>query len=399
MNRNNNNIIIILWIALAAVLFITTTAAFIQAHTPLAAGGAGDAAEAKSFDVSSGDTLRMQIDSGDIYLNTWDRNVAQISTEGIVKEDHLTMSQSGKTVNVEYRTDGWGGGSARFYVQLPATMNLDLNTSGGDIEIKGGVAGLVNARTSGGDIRLADVQGKTEVHTSGGDIRAGRIKGEATLETSGGDIVVDSVSSQVVLHTSGGDIKVGDVGKTLDASTAGGDVIVGDVGGEAIVSTAGGDIQMGKVSGSAKVKTAGGDIILKGASGAVTAKTAGGDLRLENVTGSIQGETAGGDVIAELIPRGQGPSTLKSAGGDIELALPETAKVTVDATIRIRGRWSEAEEEYVIRSDFKAKFNQRDQERKEIHAQYDLNGGGERIELQTTNGNIMIKKLLSAERQ
>ena len=104
------------------------------------------------------------------------------------------------------------------------------------------------------------------------------------------------------------------------------------------VSTAGGDIQVGKVSGSATMKTAGGDIILNGASGVVMAKTAGGDLHLKNVTGSVQGETAGGDVACANSDRsGSGSSRLATAGGDVTLFIPENAKATIEARIRIRG--------------------------------------------------------------
>jgi DUF4097 and DUF4098 domain-containing protein YvlB len=170
-------------------------------------------------------------------------------------------------------------------------------------------------------------------------------------------------------------------------------VEVGDVGGDAVLSTSGGEVKVGKVTGSASLRTAGGDIELKSASGTVDAKTAGGNIRLENITGSIVAKTAGGDVSAELIPSGKGRSELHSAGGNIVLFLPSNAKATIDATIRIRGRWKYRKDEYQIRSDFQETLKTQDNHEDEIHATYKLNGGGDAIVLETSEGNIDIRKM------
>ncbi len=141
------------------------------------------------------------------------------------------------------------------------------------------------------------------------------------------------------------------------------------------------------------MKTAGGDITLDGASGVVMAKTAGGDLHLKNITGSVQGETAGGDVHAEIRPTGSGRSRLATAGGDVQLFVPENAKATIEARIRIRGHWKESKEDYSVISDFKATKYETDDDVHEIRATYVLNGGGELINLETVNGDIYVRRL------
>lgn len=352
-------------------------------------------ARTQSFSVNKGDTLQVSVESGDIWISGWDKNEVNISAEGIDPEDmdSLSMTQSGNVVRVHFsNSHGWSS-RVRFDIQVPSQFDMNLRTSGGDIRLQGGLTGSITGGTSGGDIRMGDITGRLEMRTSGGDISAGKVEGDAILQTSGGDIEVQSISSQVDLNTSGGDIHVGNVGKSLKASTAGGDIVVGDVGGEANVSTAGGDIQVGKVSGSATMKTAGGDIILSGASGVVMAKTAGGDLQLKNVTGSVQGETAGGDVHAEIRPSGKGSSRLSTAGGDVTLLIPEDAKTTIDARIRVRGNWKSSKEDYSIMSDFKSSKYETDEDAHEIRGSYVLNGGGEVINLDTVNGDIYIRKL------
>jgi DUF4097 and DUF4098 domain-containing protein YvlB len=152
-------------------------------------------------------------------------------------------------------------------------------------------------------------------------------------------------------------------------------------------------VKVKKVSGDAKLKSAGGDIGLSGASGTVVASTAGGDINLMNITGSIEAKTAGGDIKAELRPSGKGGSELSTAGGKVSLAVPENAKVTIEALIRIEGRWGSRKSKYEVRSDFKADKYETDEDEEEIRATYNLNGGGEKIFLSTVNSSIEIRKL------
>jgi DUF4097 and DUF4098 domain-containing protein YvlB len=333
--------------------------------------------DSKSFTVTKGGQLEVSVSTGDIQLKTWDKDEVNVVVDGIDEEDmdNVKVTQSGNTVRVEYRPRWNSSSDVYFKISLPAQFDADVRTSGGNIEVRGTMKGKLTGSTSGGDIRTGDVEGPMEMKTSGGNIELGTVSGEAEVKTSGGDIKVEKV------------------GKSLRASTAGGDVEVGDVGGDAVLSTSGGEVKVGKVSGSATLKTAGGDIELRSASGNVEAKTAGGNIRLENITGSIVAKTAGGDVMAELIPSGKGPSELRSSGGNVILSIPSNAKATIDATIELRDGWGHRHEDYDIHSDFKEETKTHDKDDEEIHAVYQLNGGGDRITLETTNGNIEIRKL------
>jgi DUF4097 and DUF4098 domain-containing protein YvlB len=381
------------WVFLAALLVISSAQA--QKRSAEDRG-----VRAKSFTVSKGGMLELSTSVGDVRINPWDKNEVYVEAEGIDEDDldRLKMTQSGNSVRVAFRPGSrwWGdGGSVRFDVSVPNQFDLELKTSGGDLEIAGNMSGKINGSTAGGDIRLkGNIGGTVDMSTSGGDVHVKNISGDGYLKTSGGDIRIGTVEGELEVSTSGGDIEVESVGKSLNAKTSGGDITVGSVGGEARVSTAGGDIKMGKVSGKASMSTAGGNITLKGASGTVTAKTAGGDIRIENVTGTIDARTSGGEVEAELIPSGKGVSKLASSGGNIKLSVAENAKVTIEAVIRIHDRWRRSKEKYKIRSaDFKADSYEMDEDAEEIRATYKLNGGGETIFLETVNADIDIKKL------
>ncbi len=353
----------------------------------------------KSFTVAKGGTLEVRVEGGDIKINVWEKNEVLVRAEGIDDDelDRLKMKQSGNDVLVEFRHrrgwGGWDGGHQRFDITVPSQYNADLHTAGGDIELRGTVHGTIKGSTSGGDVKLDNVKGgKVDLSTSGGDMRTGDVQGDVSLRTSGGNIEMGVVSGEASVSTSGGDITVKSVGKSLRANTFGGDIEIGDVGGEAKVSTSGGDIRIRKVMGSAAMSTSGGNIELDGASGTVKANTAGGDISLQNITGSIEAGTAGGNVEAELRPSGKGRSKLSSAGGDIVLSIPEDAKATIEATIRIQGRWSSRRSDYRVRSDFKADSYEESDDDREIRATYKLNGGGELIELRTVNSDIILKK-------
>lgn len=352
----------------------------------------------QSFSVGKTSSLEVSVSGGDILVKTWEKQEINVVVEGLDDEDmeYVKIVQSGNTVRVSYRPKWGNHGDAKFLMTVPAQCELDLRTSGGDIDLQGNLLANAKGSTSGGDITIEKIQGSVNMSTSGGDIKTGDINGKADLRTSGGNITLATVNGEASVSTSGGDIHIDKVGKKLDARTSGGNVEVGDIGGDATLSTAGGDVRVGKVTGNAHLRTAGGDIVLNGASGIVEAKTAGGDIDLKNITGSIEAKTAGGDIDAELNPSGAGDSELKTAGGNVKLFIPANAKATIEAVIRLRDDWgwSSKKNKYDIKSDFKADtYDKRgEDDGSEIHATYLLNGGGEAIYLETVNGNIDIRK-------
>jgi DUF4097 and DUF4098 domain-containing protein YvlB len=335
--------------------------------------------QTKSFTVAKGGDLTMNISGGDIRLVTWGKDEVSVVADGIRddEKEYLTMSQEGQTIRVDFRPRWGSSGDVKFTVSLPSQFNADVHTSGGDLEVEGVITGKLKGSTSGGDIRTGTIDGPTSLKTSGGDITLGKINGETDVKTSGGDIRIESVT------------------KNLNASTSGGNVEVGDIGGEAVLRTSGGDVKAGKVTGKATLKTSGGNIDLASASGSTEAMTAGGNVSLKNITGAISAKTAGGNIYAELIPSGSAGSDLKSSGGDVVLSLPSNAKATIDATIYLRGGgWGRRHnDQYTIHSDFEAEAKSAAKEGDDIHQVYQLNGGGERITVETSNGNIEIRKL------
>ncbi len=130
-----------------------------------------------------------------------------------------------------------------YRVSVPATLAVDLNTSGGSIQVGdlrsavnattsggsldlGRIDGPVNGRTSGGSIRLNGGGDRVILSTSGGSIRIAETEGEVEANTSGGSIVIDRTRGAVRAHTSGGSVTVREASGAVDASTSGGSIDV-----------------------------------------------------------------------------------------------------------------------------------------------------------------------------
>ncbi len=347
----------------------------------------------KTFTASKGGKLEISVGNGDLRIRTWAKNEVLVEYEDSEEDDDWGRLQATQTGDlIQLRSRGWEHGG-NVDISIPSQFNLRVRSGYGNISIDGPLSGEIRVVTSGGDLLLGDVGGKVEAGTSGGNIQAGRIEGDAFLETGGGDIRVEEASGALELLTSGGNVTVGNVKRTLKVESSGGDIVIGDVGSEASVTTSGGNVLVGIVSGRAVLETAGGDIRLAGGSGTVRAITSGGDLMLEELSGSVEAETGGGDIMAELYPSGKGKSRLASGGGDIELYLPQNAKATVEARIRIQGSWRMFGDEFDIYSDFKAATHAKNRNEREISATYLLNGGGEDILLETVNGEIDLRAL------
>jgi len=366
--------------------------ALFLAATSISAAADDGGNRTRTFPVGRGGKLEVTIRGGNITINPWDRDEVRVRITGVDSDEDpgIAISRSGTTVTIEDRDES--SDDITLEINLPPRFDVRLQSSNGDIEINGPLEGRMKGMTGGGNVRLGNLTGAIEMRTSGGDITTGDIGGDLDLNTSGGDIVMGKVTGNAAVTTSGGDITVANVGKTIHANTSGGNISVGDVGGEATVSTSGGDITAGSVSGSARLTTSGGNVMLRGAAGTVRATSAGGDLELENMTGTVDGNTAGGNILAVLNPLKNGRSRLTTAGGDIRLVVPDGARATISARIRVGGWWRIQKDSYEIRSDFKMDNYEKNEQGHEIRATVLLNGGGEEISLEAVSGNIEIRR-------
>lgn len=260
------------------------SSAFAALFSLLAVGTARADTAHQSFDVEPGDRLIVDTEWGAIEVHTSDRSVVELVVERAEKLE-LSYDRQEGTTTIRGKKKDLGsfdffglvaGRPPLFRLTVPHQHDLELNTSGGGIEI-GDLQGRVSARTSGGSLSFGHIAGPLEGKTSGGSIA---LKGCAA---------------------------------------------------KASVSTSGGSIHIGETGGEVQAKTSGGSIHISRAQGAVQAKTSGGSITVDEVLGPIDARTSGGSIRAQLSQQPQGPCYLGTSGGHVEVVLAADIGLQVDA--------------------------------------------------------------------
>ena len=174
-----------------------------------------------------------------------------------------------------------------------------------------------------------------------------------------GSARVDDLNGTVKAVMIGGSLRLKNVGGPVSAKTEGGSLSVGDVGGDLEARAEGGSIDAGKVNGHVLVLAQGGSVSIKEA--------------IE----SIEAKAEGGSVAAYISKQPHGDSRLIAEAGNVELRLPESIAVNIDAACSA-GR---------LRSDFSLNGHQ-DEER----LKGKINGGGPLVMVRASAGNIDLRK-------
>lgn len=281
----------------------------------------------KTFAVAPGGIFTGSTQGGDIRVVSADVAEVHVIARQTIRTDseqeadellqglQFRLEQQGNNVVAEAKYEkgrvgfhwkSWPPVTVDYTVTVPRAYNLDLSTSGGDIEV-GSVNGAVKARTSGGDLKFARIDGDLEGRTSGGNIRLEEGTAKARLHTSGGDVVVNRAGGPTTVSTSGGDIELRSVEELISANTSGGDI-------HATLT--------GPLKQDTELGTSGGEVVVhfkKGIGFQLDASTSGGDVDAEGLTLTIE---KGGIRKSKLIGavNGGGPRLkLRSSGGNIKV--------------------------------------------------------------------------------
>lgn len=180
------------------------------------------------------------------------------------------------------------------------------------------------------------------------------------------------------LNTSGGDIKVYNITGGFKFSTSGGDIVSSNLNGKLLAETSGGDITLNTHKGDMRLSTSGGDIKCKATNGELKAETSGGDIDLDVADGRVFAETSGGDIYIQYNGDNKGIEA-STSGGDVKVVLPSTFKADADCETTggdIDLNFSNTNTSKVSRGHLRAK----------------LNGGGAKLILDTTGGDITINQ-------
>jgi hypothetical protein len=190
----------------------------------------------KNLKLDPGGTLDMDTGGGDIVVTGTTEAGAHVIVTSRISDLENTYdlrfeeTPHGVQISAHRRSDSmWPKNSnLKFEITVPRQTSLELKTSGGDLRISN-LEGGVRLKTSGGDVSVTDAKGDVDAQTSGGDMRVRQLTGNLVLRTSGGDIKAEGISGRVDVRTSGGDVEIsllkGDA-QGGEVETSGGEVRV-----------------------------------------------------------------------------------------------------------------------------------------------------------------------------
>jgi DUF4097 and DUF4098 domain-containing protein YvlB len=189
----------------------------------------------RTFNVTPGGLLTVDADGADVSVSGGDSNTVGVNiqargSQSRLDELQLSAEQTSDGVRVEAKRPGrhgwsWGDGhiDTHIDVTVPRNYRVDAKTSGGEMRLEN-VAGTSHLRTSGGNVIARNVKGDFEGYTSGGEVRIQDMQGSVRAHTSGGNVSVSKVKGDVDANTSGGSVRVVSVDGRIQAGTSGGDV-------------------------------------------------------------------------------------------------------------------------------------------------------------------------------
>ena len=222
------------------------------------------------------------------------------------------------------------------------SMNFELDGDGVDVEFTADLRAW--ASVFGGPrlrVRLrVPERYDVDIHTAGGNVDIEEIRGDVKARTSGGSIKVDQIEGRVELWTSGGPIEAKEIRGDLTASTSGGRIRAAEV------------------------------------TGRVKAHTSGGPIKVTDVQGAVDLHTSGGEISVRFTDAPEG--VLETSGGGIEVEFPEDVGADLDA--KVSGGRVEVEHGILVQGSQDPQ-----------HVVGKVNGGGRRLRLRTSGGNIRVR--------
>jgi DUF4097 and DUF4098 domain-containing protein YvlB len=272
------------------------------------------------------------------------------------------------------------------------TFRGNVNAPGGPTLSTGSLMGTVSLYAEGSPVRTAKsvrqappvqgpnmkastppkplVQGSFRFQTSLGDVRIQQILGDADIATGAGEVQLGAVSGSCIVQSGGGPLQFGEILGLLKAATRAGDILVDSArrGGE--ITTEGGTIRLLYTSGPTRLYSGGGDINVRQAKAPIDAETVSGDISI-----FIDGTSKTQRVDA------------KTSKGNVALNVSSQFGADVDATIIT----SDPNADTIV-SDIPGLSLSRDtvNGKTRVRAVGKINGGGEKITLQATDGDIRI---------
>ncbi len=220
------------------------------------------------------------------------------------------------------------------------------------------------------------------------DIKLTVVESAYTYATSIGDVLIQEIRGNGDIFTGAGQVQLGAVHGSLKVRSHGGPLRLGEILGPLVATTTAGDIFVDAARRGGQIATQGGTIRLLYTSGPTRLVSGGGDITVSQAAGPVNAETSSGDVFITMDPIVKSHAvTGKSGKGNVVVHVSERFGADVEATILTSDPAAHA-----IKSDIPGLSISREQvgDKTRIRATGKINGGGDRMVLEATDGGIRI---------
>ena len=188
------------------------------------------------------------------------------------------ISTSDQTeIRVTYPSQGWSSHSGTIQLKIPQNIEMDIETSSG--QIHSNQVNISNAKiiSRSGNIELNDCKGAFSLETVTAKLNVTNLTGNMKCKSKTGDTYLSKINGNVTSNTSDGNITIADINGSVnsDATTGNTDIdrVVGDIKSKA----SSGFIKIADSKGNINVTTFSGAIKLFNTEGIVNLKSTTGE--------------------------------------------------------------------------------------------------------------------------
>jgi len=189
-----------------------------------------------------------------------------------------------------------------------------------------------------------------------------------------------------------------------DISSSNGSIRVEEIQGNARLATSNGSVHLAKIRGNVDAHSSNGSIEVNDVKGDVNFRTSNGGVHADNIEGAFEAETSNGGIHAHLHNPSAGRAIrADTSNGNIDLEVDSQLQNDVIATtsngpitVRVPAGTSASlhastNSNGSVRCDFDVMMHAGEISKHRIEGA--INGGGSKIELTTSNGNINLLKM------
>jgi DUF4097 and DUF4098 domain-containing protein YvlB len=282
------------------------------------------------------------------------------------------------------------GTTFRGSVNAPGGPTITTSSLMGNVRlITAGSVPTQSVRNVPNVVQSPAVAGGTQTSDGGrGDFQRGTLTSSMKYTTSLGDVKVSRVRGDVDVFTGAGQVQLGEVTGVCKVSSLGGPLQLGEIMGVLTASTRAGDILVDSTRRGGTISTEGGTISLLYTSGPTRLTSGGGDITVRQAAAAVNAETSSGDIAITVDPHSKTETVEARTGkGNVILNVPPLFRADIEATIVTNDPSGDT-----IFSDLPGLSITREQVggTTRVRAVGKINGGGEKVVLQATGGDIRI---------